>query len=275
MVISRKRDLRRGGEFALVRFVVRLQLGVGDLQLLEDLGLLHLLHEHRALELPPQIGHRHAFLLQRGLQRFVGFDLVFFLDVLDDAVEALGGHGVAELLAALDHQHFVDGVDDDAGRDFGQRLLQRLIVLGTEVRDRADEARRSAAASSSVLVMISPFTFTSTCSRIVGLRRRNGDRNEQQAGPDDVSSDVHVNHLLYRAPIPGPSAKAGAMAGAYDCRSSSRSVTFTKTPSGARGSSGACFRISAFVNPGVTSPVVARAVHQAGFRCIFGILAPF
>ena len=117
-----------------MRFVVRLQLGFGDLQLLEDLGLLHLLHEHGPLELPPQIGHGHAFLLERGLQRFVGLDLVFLLDVLDDAVEAIGGHRVTELLALLDHQHFVDGVDDDPGRDFGERLLQGLIVFGAEVR---------------------------------------------------------------------------------------------------------------------------------------------
>ena len=71
IVISRKRDLRHGAEFVLVRFVVGLELGVGDLQLLHDLGLLHLLHHHRALELPAQVGHRHAFLLERGLQRFV------------------------------------------------------------------------------------------------------------------------------------------------------------------------------------------------------------
>ena len=43
-------------------------------------------------------------------------------------------------------------------------------------------------------------------------------------------------------------------------------VTFDKTPSGALGSSGACLRISALVKPAVTSPVVALAVHQDGFR---------
>src|SRR5688500_20070366 len=60
----------------------------------------------------------------------------------------------------------------------------------------------------------------------------------------------------------------------YDCSSSSSSVTLVKTPSGALGSSGAGFRISAFVKPGVTSPAVARTVHHDGFRCIFAILKP-
>ena len=140
-----QRDLRHRAEFVLVRVVVGLELGVGDLQLLHDLGLLHLLHEHRPLELPAQVGHRHAFLLERGLQLLVGFDLVFLLDVLDDAVEALGAHRVAELLAALHHQHLVDGVDDHGRRDFGERLLQRRVAVGTQVRvllaERRDLAR--------------------------------------------------------------------------------------------------------------------------------------
>src|SRR6476469_1727602 len=61
----------------------------------------------------------------------------------------------------------------------------------------------------------------------------------------------------------------------YPPKSSNSDVTLLRTPSGARGSSGACLRISAFVNPGVTSPAVARAVHQDGFRCIFAPRAPF
>src|SRR6476661_5902811 len=40
--------------------------------------------------------------------------------------------------------------------------------------------------------------------------------------------------------------------------------TRSNAPPGARGSSFAGFKISAFVNPGVTSPVRARAVHQLG-----------
>jgi len=38
-----------------------------------------------------------------------------------------------------------------------------------------------------------------------------------------------------------------------------------KTPPGALGSSFGGFRISSFEKPAVTSPAVARAVHQLGF----------
>ena len=43
-------------------------------------------------------------------------------------------HRVAELLAALHHQHLVDRVDDHRRRDFGERLLQRGVAVGTQVR---------------------------------------------------------------------------------------------------------------------------------------------
>ena len=128
-----QRDLRGGGEFVPVAVVVGLHLGVGDLQLLHDLALLHLLDEHGPLQLPAQIGHRHAFLLQRRLQGLVGFDLVFLLDVLDDAVELFGAHGEPELPAALHHQQLVHGIDDHGGRDFRQRALQGGIAVGAEV----------------------------------------------------------------------------------------------------------------------------------------------
>ena len=43
-------------------------------------------------------------------------------------------HRVAELFAALHHQHFVDGVDDHLRRDFRERLLQRRVAVGPQVR---------------------------------------------------------------------------------------------------------------------------------------------
>jgi hypothetical protein len=42
-------------------------------------------------------------------------------------------HRVAELLAALDHQHLVDGVDDDGGRHFGKGCPQRGVAIGPQV----------------------------------------------------------------------------------------------------------------------------------------------
>jgi len=50
--------------------------------------------------------------------------------------------------------------------------------------------------------------------------------------------------------------------GSYLSRSSSNPPTRSNRPPSARGSSLGGFRISSFVNPGVTVPAVARAVHQ-------------
>ena len=88
---------------------------------------------------------RHAFLLQRRLELLLGFDLVFFLDVLDDAAELLGAERVAELAAALDEQQLVDGVDDDVGRDLDERLLQLGVGAGPEVRVALPQRAQSGA----------------------------------------------------------------------------------------------------------------------------------
>ena len=65
--------------------------------------------EHLALEYSAQVAHRHALLLERRLELLVGLDLVLRLDVVEDALELLVAQLVAELLAALDQQHLVDG----------------------------------------------------------------------------------------------------------------------------------------------------------------------
>ena len=77
-------------------------------------SLLHLADEHLPLELLAQVGHRHAFLLQRRLELRVVLELVLLLDVLDDALELLVAQRVAQLAAALHQQQLVDGVDDAA-----------------------------------------------------------------------------------------------------------------------------------------------------------------
>ena len=82
-----------------VRVVVPARLVLGDRDLSEHLDLLDPLHEHRALELPAQIGHRHVLLLERRLELLVGVELVFLLDVVDDLLELLVRQLVAELFA--------------------------------------------------------------------------------------------------------------------------------------------------------------------------------
>ena len=73
---------------------------------------LHLRHQHLPLEVPPQVGHRHPFLLERRLELRLVLEVVLLLDVVEDAVELLVAERVAQLAAALDQQQLVDGVED-------------------------------------------------------------------------------------------------------------------------------------------------------------------
>ena len=120
----------RRGEFVLVRLVIRVRLVLGDADLGEHLVLLHARLEHVLLELPPQIGQRHPFLLQRLLELFVGVDVVVLLDVVENALELLVAHDVAELAAALDEQQLVDGAENQLRRAFRNRLLEFGAVGG-------------------------------------------------------------------------------------------------------------------------------------------------
>ena len=214
----------------------------------------------------PQVGHRHAFGLERLLQRLVGFDLVFFLDVFDDALELLGRHRVAELLAALDHQHLVDGFDDDLRRDIGEGLLQRRVAIGAQVRlllpKRRDLPLLEVGLGDDLAVhldqdLLEDIGMPST--RWPGCAATRLDHGEG-------CQKSFVSHSA--KPRSYPRIPTGSASSPQDLRSSSSSVTLARTPSGARGSSGAVFRISALVNPGVTSPAVARTVHQAGLRLL-------
>jgi hypothetical protein len=121
-----ERDRRRVGELVQVRIVVAARFVLGDADLPHHLVLLHALDDDRLLEIAAQIGHRHVLGLQRRLELLLGLDLVFLLDVLDDALELIVADAVAELLAALQQQHLVDDVDDQLRRD----LVERLAKLG-------------------------------------------------------------------------------------------------------------------------------------------------
>ena len=72
--------------------------------------------------------------------------------------------------------------DEHLRRDLGERLLQLLVVLqrlGTDVLLMRG-ARAICRSSSSVFVMMSPFTFTSTCSMICGDDAWRGDRGRHR-----------------------------------------------------------------------------------------------
>ena len=68
------------------------------------------------------------FPLQRLRELLVGLDLVFLADVLDDALELVVAHGVAQFLAALREQQFVDGVDDHLRRHLTEHLGERRVI---------------------------------------------------------------------------------------------------------------------------------------------------
>ena len=112
-----------------MRVVVLLRLVVCDADLGEHLVLLHALHDHRALEIAPQVDHRHVLGLERGLELLFALDLVFLPDVLDDALELLVAQLIAELLAALDDHHLVDRIHHDLRRDLVEHFPQ-LCVRG-------------------------------------------------------------------------------------------------------------------------------------------------
>ena len=124
---SRKRERRGRGELVLVLVVVGLRLALGDADLAGHLDLLHLVDHHLLLEVLAQLLDGDAFLLEGGVELLVGFELVLLADVLEHALELLVGDLVAELLAALEQQQFVDGVHQDVGRDRRNRLLQLLV----------------------------------------------------------------------------------------------------------------------------------------------------
>ena len=74
------------------------------------------------------------FALQRSLKLLLVLDLVFFLDVVNDAAELFVAQRVAKLAAALHDDHLVDDVDHDLRRDFVQRLAQLLVGrIGLEI----------------------------------------------------------------------------------------------------------------------------------------------
>ena len=111
-------------------------------------------------------------------------------------------------------------------------------------------------ASNSVLVMISPFTLTSTCSRISAWNPwREGHRTEKQGGRSeslqhDNSFNISILYDLRTMEVTGPRAPRATPSGGRTC------------PPRLAGSMSGFRRTSSFVNPGFTSPAVARVVHQ-------------
>ena len=110
---------------------------------------------------------RQTFLLQRFLEAGLVLEVVGLPDVLDDLRELLIAERVARLPTALDQQQLVDGGQDEVRSDLRDRPLQ-LERLPADAFASSGRLRSSATcrASNSVLVMISPFTLTSTCSTI-------------------------------------------------------------------------------------------------------------
>ena len=124
-----QRHRRRLGEFFRVPGVILPRFFFGDRELRSHFLALDLLDEHLALQLLPQVVHRHAFLREGGLElRLVGESLLL-ADVGDDRLELIVAELEAELLAALQEQQLVDRVHEELRRELGERLLERLVVL--------------------------------------------------------------------------------------------------------------------------------------------------
>ena len=122
-------DGRRRRELSHVRVVVLVRLFFGHRHAAEDFDLLDVRIEHLPLHIPSQVRHRHALLLEGGLQLLVVLDFVLRLEIVQHAFELVVGELVAELLAALDQQHFVHRAHQQAGRDLVQRLAQLGVAL--------------------------------------------------------------------------------------------------------------------------------------------------
>src|SRR5581483_2187653 len=248
-----QRHGRRRRELVHVRLVVLARLVLGDADLAHDLVLLDALDDHRPLEIPPEIGHRHVLGLQRGLQLLVGLDFVFLLDALDDALELIVAEPVAELLPALRQQRLVDHVHHDLRRDLVERLLE-LGVAGVGLRievlallpQRGDLPLLEVALGEDVAVDLDQDLLED-----FGARRGRDEQYRERRRKQFLHKSFEPNILAYPRP-PHP------------IRSLSSPPTRSNTPPGARGSSFGDRRISSFEKPGVTSPVLARAVHHEG-----------
>ena len=119
-----ERHLGRRREFLPMRVVEGSGFFVGDADLLEDLRALDLLHQHLSLEIPPQIGHRQPFLLERLLKLRLVLEVVRRLDVFKNLSELLIAERETRLSPPLNQQEFVDGRENQIGSDFGDGLLQ-------------------------------------------------------------------------------------------------------------------------------------------------------
>ena len=107
--------------------VVAPRLFVVHADLAEDFVLPDPLDDHLLLEIPPEIGERHVFLFEGGRERLFTLDLVVLLDAVEDGLELIVGHLVAELAAALDDEHFVDHVHHQVGGDLIEQLSQAHV----------------------------------------------------------------------------------------------------------------------------------------------------
>jgi len=95
----------------------------------EHLGLLHALRDDGSLQILAEIRHRHVFLLERGDQLFVVFDLVLRLQVVEDLLELLFADAITQFLAALNDEHLVDNADEQHRRHVGNRFSQLFVAL--------------------------------------------------------------------------------------------------------------------------------------------------
>ena len=123
------RDRCRLDEFLLVGLVVLPRFFLGDLQLAAELLGLHLRQQELLLDVPANVADRHAFLLQRGLELLVVLEALVLPHRRQPAVELIVAETQPLLAAELHDEQLVDGVDQQLRRDFGDRLLQLLVVL--------------------------------------------------------------------------------------------------------------------------------------------------
>jgi hypothetical protein len=141
--ISAQHEFRGCGEFVLVRVVIRMRLVLGHADLGHDFVLLHAALEHVLFELPPQVRQGHPLPASGLLELFIGVDVVVLLDVVEDALELLVRHDVAELAATLNEEELIDRTENQLWRAFRNCLLQLRAVGGDvlKLRGVAGETR--------------------------------------------------------------------------------------------------------------------------------------
>src|SRR5690606_619684 len=102
-----------------------------------DLAALYTLNEELLLELLAQLFPGDAFLLERALESRV-VEPVALLDVVEGGLKLLVGERDAQLTRLLHQEQFVDGLDEQVGRNLLYLLLERLVGIRLHGTHRVD-----------------------------------------------------------------------------------------------------------------------------------------